>query len=251
MASLKTILDNARSALLRGDYPKTVLATNAKTGVTILDNVPQLTCYGACPIRDKCYDVKILKLRPNVARCRALRHYLIQHNPSAYTDKAIAEIRKGGYSQVRVYGGGDFAPAHVNILVNVMRACPDVKFYMISKTIRTSVMSALILLAYENFFLNISECKDFYFGPEWDDIRTHPRVNSVYTLLEDDIDMARARVSDIVFNVSKKAANIKLYKDKGLPLCPCDSHDIPAKGACGDCRLCSVKGGVKLNLGVK
>lgn len=246
--TLKNTLDNARADILAGRYPKAVLADNTKTGVSILDNVPQLTCYGACPIRRKCYDVKILKLRPNVARARALRHFMIEHVPSQYIEAAKREITKRKIDKVRIYGGGDFTPAHVRIVEALCNELPHVTFYMISKTIRDHVLLAIRLLTLPNFFLNISECQDFTFGPEWDDLRSHPRVNSVYTLLPDDTDYDTARARDIVFNVSKAEKAITLYKEKGLPLCPCDAHDIPSAGACGKCNLCATKGGVKGNI---
>ena len=246
--SMKMILDTAKASIIAGNYPKVVLAGNKKTGVSIMDNVPQLTCYGACPIRDKCYDVRILKLRPNVLKSRALRHYLIALAPEVYIRKAIGEIMAGGYSQVRIYAGGDFTPSHVPILSAIMAALPGVRFYMISKTIRTHILHALTLLTFPNFFLNISECADFYFDSVWDDLRDHARVNTVYTLLVEDKDYDRARKADIVFNVSKAKPAIKLYKAQTLPLCPCDAKDIPSEGACGSCRLCSVKGGVRFNL---
>ncbi len=241
---MKTVLDNARAEIARGLFPKNVLAENKKTGHSVCDNVPQLTCYGACPIRRKCYDVKILKLRPNVLRVRALRHFYMETFPIFYAEQAIAEIVRLGITKVRVYGGGDYAPHHLEIIQRILTALPNVTLYMISKTIRAYPLDALILLSHENFFLNISECKDYHFGEEWVEVRAHPRVNSVYTLLEDDTDLASAKASDIVFNVSKKAASISLYKEKGLPLCPCDAHDIPADGACAQCNLCSTKGGV-------
>lgn len=244
---MKETLDWARTEILAGRFPKAVLAENKKTGVTILDNVPQLTCYGACPIRHKCYDVKILKLRPNVLKARALRHFMIEKEPMLYADQAWNEIYKSGATKVRVYGGGDYHPSHFSILAFLLRAMPDITFYMISKTIRNHPMDALLLLEYPNFFLNLSECKDYYFGEEWSEIAAHPRVNRVYTLLEEDKDYARAANSDIIFNVSKSAKNIAEYKLNRLPLCPCDAKDIPSKGACGDCGLCSTKGGVRLN----
>lgn len=245
--TLKNTLDQARSDILAGKYPKAVLAENAKTGVSILDNVPQLTCYGTCPIRRKCYDVKILKLRPNVARARALRHFMIQFQPALYTEMAIKEIRKRQISKVRVYAGGDFTPAHVNILLGMLDALPGVTFYMISKTIRDHPLHAIQLLTRRNFFLDISECADFTFGSEWDDLRNHARVNSVYTLMPEDTDYDAARKADIVFNVSKAAKAITLYKSQNLPLCPCDAKDIESDGACALCNLCSIKGGVKGN----
>ena len=116
---------------------------------------------------------------------------------------------------------------------------------MISKTIREYPMHAIALLEFPNFFLNISECKDYLFGEEWEEFRVHPRVNFVYTLLPDDGDYETVKRADIVFNVSRRAKDIAVYKMCGIAMCPCDAHDMPAEGACGKCGLCSTKGGVR------
>lgn len=245
--SMKATLDWACAEIAAGRYPKAVLASNKKTGVSILDNVPQLTCYGICPIRNSCYDVRIINLRPNVLKARALRHFMIESAAGVYLDMAIREIVKSRQSKVRIYGGGDFTPAHMRILRGLLGNLPQVTFYMISKTIRNYPDLAAQLLRFPNFFLNLSECEGYHFGAEWSAIAQHPRVNRVYTLLEKDMDLARAKASDIVFNVSKSFKNISLYKLNNLPLCPCDAKDIPSEGACGDCGLCSTKGGVREN----
>lgn len=243
--SMKLTLDSAREAIVAGHFPKNVVADNKKTGCSILDNVPHLTCYGICPIRDKCYDVKILNLRPNVLKARALRHYMIELAPGEYIDRTVKEILSRKATKVRVYGGGDFTPLHMPILLAIMTALPSITFYMISKTIREYPLHALTLLSRENFFLNLSECADYHFGEDWTEIAQHQRVNRVYTFLDSDTDFAKARKADIVFNVSKSKKNISIYKSENLALCPCDAKDIPSQGACEDCGLCATKGGVR------
>lgn len=246
---MKELLDRARAWIANGGLPKSILMTNKKTGYSVMDNVPQLVCFGACPVRRKCYDVKILKLRPNVLEARARRHYFMLAKPSAYAAQAVREIRtlrdKKGVTKIRIYTGGDYSPNQLPIIRSIVRAVPDVTFYMISKMIRGFKEHAEALLAFPNFFLNLSEMADFQFGTEWDELRKHPRVNSVYTLMPDETDFALAQSSDIVFNVTKAKKAIETYKLNKLPLCPCDAKDIPSKGACDDCALCATKGGVK------
>jgi len=119
---------------------------------------------------------------------------------------------------------------------------------MISKMIRGHVECAKELLEKKNFFLNLSEMAMFRFGKEWEALRSHPQVNSVYTLMPDEDDFGAAIASNIVFNVKKTKGKIALYKSKGIPLCPCDAKDIPHKGACVTCNCCSEKGGVSKNV---
>jgi hypothetical protein len=232
-----------------GNVPANILMTNTKTGHSVLDNVPQITCFTQCPVSAKCYDVKLIKLRPSVRKARSRRHAFMIADPDMYTAHAIAEIEmlrlKKGLTQVRIYTGGDFNPRQMPILRAMLKALPGVKFYMISKMIRNFPKLAAELLTFDNFFLNLSEMAEFRFGSDWDTIRKHERVNSVYTLMPDETDFSFALESDIVFNVSKAKGKISLYKENGLPLCPCDAKDIPAKGACDDCQLCATKGGVK------
>lgn len=243
--AIKDTLDVAREFIASGAAPKFLVATNTKTGHSILDNVPQLTCYGICPVRDVCYDVKLMKMRPSVVKARAERHYHMQFRPLEYAVSVVNEITLLKLSKVRIYGGGDFTPAHMPILAHILRSLPNVSFYMISKTIRSYPLLAMALLLSDNFFLNLSEAQGFHFGAEWNDIRNHSRVNTVYTLMATETDFSRAGAADIVFNVSKSAANITLYKGASLPLCPCDAHDIPREAACASCNLCSTKGGVR------
>ena len=243
--TMKLTFDMARKEVSSGIYPKEVIASNKKTGWSILDNVPQLTCYGACPIRHKCYDVKLLKIRPTVLRARARRHFMMEMAPDKYVEQVVKEIVARNATKVRIYGGGDFAPHHYDILVKILRTLPKITFYMISKTIREYPMHAIALLEFPNFFLNISECKDYLFGEGWEEFRVHPRVNFVYTLLPDDGDYETVKRADIVFNVSRRAKDIAVYKMCGIAMCPCDAHDMPAEGACGKCGLCSTKGGVR------
>lgn len=245
---MKATLDAAKAWIAAGNIPASILMTNKKTGFSVMDNVPQLVCFGSCPVRRKCYDVKILKLRPNVLVSRARRHYFMISNPSEYAAQAVREIRKlrdkKGVTKIRIYTGGDYSPFQLPILRSIIRAVPDVTFYMISKMIRGFKAHAIELLRLPNFFLNLSEMADFQFGAEWAELRDHPRVNSVYTLLPDETDFAGAKASDIVFNVTKAKKAIAKYKLNKLPLCPCDSKDIPSKGACDNCGLCATKGGV-------
>jgi len=245
--TLKSVIDKARAYVAEGGSPNAVLATNTKTSWSIFDNVPQLTCYGGCPVRRSCYDVKLLKLRPNVLEGRAKRHFYLDNCHPAYVDQAIREIRKVRATKVRIYGGGDYSAAQLPAIESVLSRLPNVTFYMISKTIRAFPQHAIRLLAHRNFFLNMSEMALYQFGPSWDYIRAHPRVNTVYTLMPDETDFRLAGSADIVFNVSKSRKNIARYKLAKLPLCPCDAKDIPSKGACGACNLCSTKGGVKWN----
>jgi len=131
-------------------------------------------------------------------------------------------------------------------IIEVCRRLPDVTFYMISKTLRSHPLDAIDLLAESNFFLDVSEAAGWLFNaPIWQVIRRHIRVNTVYTLMPEETDFAHAATSDIVFNVSKAKKNIARYRAAGLALCPCDAKIVPPKGACGTCKLCHTKGGVK------
>ena len=233
-----------------GARPSTVLMTNAKTQYSILDNVPQITCAAMCPVADKCYDIKLLKLRPNVMKSRMARHSLMLIDPEGYIEQASREIDKimrKGVNKIRIYTGGDFAPYQMPILTELLNRYPSLTFYMISKAIRNFKRHAETLLTFPNFFLNLSEMADFEFGTEWNDLRDHPRVNSVYTMRPEEDYAGPAQAADIVFNVSKKKADIAQYKAAGLALCPCDAKDIPSKGACAACGLCATKGGVRGN----
>lgn len=250
-----TLRDNwsrIRKAIAEGTRPNKVVLVNAKTGYSIMDNVPQITCAAMCPIAEnnKCYDLRILNMRPNVMKARMQRHALMLLDPAAYIEQATREIEKlvkKGVEKIRIYTGGDFSPKQMPILTELLNRFPSTVFYMISKAIRNFKSHAETLLTFPNFFLNLSEMADFEFGAEWNSLRDHPRVNSVYTLRPEEDYAGVAQTADIVFNVSKKKADIAQYKAAGLALCPCDSKDIPAKGACAACGLCATKGGVRGN----
>lgn len=245
--SIRDLSKQIRAAIANGARPKTILASNVKTGFSVFDNVPQITCAHVCPVADKCYDIKILNLRPNVLTARLWRHWFLALDPVGYVRQLSAEIAKKRKrpSKIRVYAGGDFTPAHVQPIERLCRSFPDITFYMISKTIRSWPSFAARLLRTPNFFLNLSEMADYRFGPEWDSLRAHPRVNTVYTLRPEETDFRIAARSDIIFNVTKAKKAIATYKANRLPLCPCDAKDIPSRGACESCGLCATKGGVK------
>tara|TARA_Y100000034_G_scaffold108603_1_gene139101 strand:- start:8 stop:892 length:885 start_codon:yes stop_codon:yes gene_type:complete len=117
---------------------------------------------------------------------------------------------------------------------------------MISKAIRNFPELAKELLKNENFFLNISEAKGFKFSSKWNQIKADfPNINTVYTLMPNDTDFETARQADIVFNVSRKKADIEKYHAERLPLCPCDDKTIPSKNACSNCGRCWTQGGIK------
>ena len=247
MSTVAEIWAEARALIASGGGPAYLAATNKKTALSIFDNVPQVTCFTTCPIGAKCYDVHLMKLRPTVMRARAQRHVLMLNEPAAYVRRVIAEIAATNVQMVRIFGGGDFAPRMTPMLTSVMAASPHRTFYMISKTIRSFRSHALTLLDSPNFFLVLSEAQGFTFDEEWAGLKSHSRVNTSYTLMPNESDWGRAMLTDIVFNVSKRRANIDDYLEAGLPLCPCDAKQMPAVGACGACRLCATKGGVAHN----
>jgi hypothetical protein len=248
--NLRERIAQARDYIASGGTPTTVLATNGKTGFSVFDNFPKLTCFGICPVRHKCYDVRTLNQYKNAERARLQRHFFLFTRPDEYVAQLVREVnsKRKRPTKLRIYAGGDFTPFQVPTIVKALRALPDVQFYMISKTIRGFVDHAETLLREPNFFLCLSEMAEYTFGNEWDTLRAHPRVNSVYTLLVEETDFSRARNADIVFNVSKTKANIAKYKLNKLPLCPCDAKEIPSKGACDACQLCTTKGGVLTNM---
>lgn len=235
----------ARAFIGGGGEPKTVHATNAKTGLSICDNVPHVTCAATCPVASKCYDIALLGRYPNALKARFQRHFLMLMRPDRYVEKAIGEIRKKRKKpdKIRVYGGGDFHPAHVSILRAMLRENRDVTYYAISKTIRNWPNLARELLSEPNFFLNLSEMHGFQFGDDWRTLRKHDRVNSVWTLMAGEANPPS--YVDIVFNVDKGRGAIEAYRAAGVPLCPCDAKDIPVKKACENCGLCATKGGVR------
>jgi hypothetical protein len=242
---IKGTLDEAREFILSGNRPAFVVSSNTKTGITILDNVPQITCAGGCPIASKCYDVHLLKIRPSVMKNRAQKHYYMQYDAVGYSRQVIKEIVRSDRRSVRLYGGGDFAPHHFPIITRILRRLPSVKFYMISKTIRSHPNLAKGLLSFPNFHLNMSEAEGFLFtGTVWDRISRMKNVSRVYTLMPGE-NPNNAAGFDIVFNVSKAKDSIAQYKKANLALCPCDAKDIEREGACSECKLCSVKGGVR------
>jgi len=248
--TLKEQIVAAREFIASGGKPSYVLATNAKTDYSAFDNFPHLTCYHLCPVATKCYDVRILNQYPNAKKARLERHFFLFTKPIEYVDQLVAEVNKKRVrpKKIRIYAGGDFTTFQMPAIIRALQLLPDVQFYMISKTIRQWPDHAKELLSYDNFFLCLSEMRQYLFGPEWDSIREHARVNSVYTLMPEEKDFSLACGADIVFNVSKRKKDIMLYKENSIPLCPCDAKDIPTKGACSACKLCTTKGGVRTNL---
>ena len=245
----RQMIDEARTFIQEGGVPNTIVATNKKTRYSIFDNLPFLVCYAGCPLNTKCYDVKILKLRPNVFAGRAKRHFFMMLRPDAYVEHLIAELTmikmKKSLGKVRLYGGGDYTPSQLPMIIKVLKAFPKTTFYMISKEIRRYREDALQLLQFPNFFLNLSEANGIRFDLNWHEIKKHPQVNTVYTLMPDETDFAQALEADIVFNVSKAKKNIAKYLGENLVLCPCDAKTIPSKDACNDCAGCAKKGGVR------
>lgn len=237
----------ARERVEDGERPKRVAAENKKTGLSIFDNVPQITCAATCSLGTNCYDVKLLRVRPSVMKARAHRHAMLLFRPNAYVATVISEIARTNYKSIRIFGGGDYHPRMLHMLDEVMAAFPNRTFYMISKTIRSFLSHAEHLLESHNFFLVISESEGTIFDGRWDGLRKHNRVNSAYTLAVHEKDYSRAMKADIVFNVSKSKRNLARYKGAGLPLCPCDAKEIPAQSACARCKLCHTKGGVRGN----
>lgn len=238
----------AREKAANGGEPKNLLASNQKTGFSLFDNLPDITCSATCPVAEACYDRRLLNFRPNVMTARADRHYLLLSDPILYVEKAVREIEKKRKrpERVRIYAGGDYHPRHLEAIGTLCKRLPNVTFYMISKTISRFPEHAAQLLLNRNFFLNMSEMAAYRFkGEAWDTLRQHARVNTVYTLLPNETDFSLALQADIVFNVSRKAADIARYQKAGLALCPCDAKLIPSKGACEACGLCSTKGGVR------
>jgi len=245
----RQMIDEARAFIEAGGVPNTIIASNKKTRYSIFDNLPFLVCYAGCPLNTKCYDVKILKLRPNVFMGRAKRHFFMMLRPNEYVRHLIAELDmiriKKNLGKVRLYGGGDYTPGQLPLIKKVLATFPEVTFYMISKQIRMHREGARELLQFPNFFLNLSEANGIRFDLNWHEIKRHPRVNTVYTLMPDETDFTQAQEADIVFNVSKAKKNISKYLDNKLVLCPCDAKTIPSKDACNDCAGCATKGGVR------
>lgn len=251
--SLKIEIETERDFIASGGKPRSVLATNAKTDFSCFDNFPQLTCAHLCPVRKKCYDIRTLGQYPNARKARLQRHFFLLTKPAQYVATLVKEVeaKRKPIEKLRIYAGGDFTPFQLPALIAAMRALPNVQFYMISKTIRQFPAHAVTLLKEPNFFLCLSEMAEYRFGVEWDSIREHSRVNSVYTLMPEETDYAFAKAADIVFNVSKRKADIAKYRLNALPMCPCDEKVIPSRGACSACQLCTTKGGVRTNGFVK
>jgi len=115
------VIAHFRNSLRNNQEPKNVVASNGKTGLSILDNLPIITCAATCPIASKCYDIKLTTLRPVVGKARAERHALILKNPERYVEKTLQELNKAKAKNVRVYSGGDFHPKHVSIIKKILR----------------------------------------------------------------------------------------------------------------------------------
>jgi hypothetical protein len=143
---------------------------------------------------------------------------------------------------VRIFGGGDWAldGSHMDyVMAQVLAAFPNVRFYAISKAIRRNpILAKVMLRVRDNFHLLVSEARGWLFDtPEWDEILSHDRVKLAYTLMPNE-DTAAAKYADVVFNVSRKRADIARYKADGLNLCPCDAGDMPHDLACIVCGKC-------------
>jgi len=94
----------------------------------------RLTCPAAAECLKGCYAKQGFYVMPNVARAQETRYALTKSK--AFVTTMVAEIQKRKPAVVRIHDSGDFySREYLEKWLEIVRACPETRFYAYSKMI--------------------------------------------------------------------------------------------------------------------
>jgi len=199
---------------------------------------PQICSYCYVENMERIYKAYSAKIEQN--------YQIALNKPDAFAAQLNSEYKKLRNSKskkwkrlpklpVRLYGSGDYIPGHYKFLSNL-----DFKFYIISKSLTTSLMESQL-----EKVLKLNNLTSIVLSFDKDNIKNYAyakkyfnsdKIKFAYTGLPYEFEKLTDKFN-IFFNISDKNID-KVYTRKFKEQCPCDSGIIKAQEACSICNKC-------------